>query len=185
MSTTRSSSTVVLAALTMGLILATDSAGQKRPDFSGAWKLPESPPGDGAGGSPGSGWGASFTIVQDAATLSVERVFFSRADLQPPMKFRYALDGSETRNTVMVGRGVQTSTSTTRWDGDALVITTVHTVPDVDDGSESQCEVTRAVSLLPPSGGRIGWPPSLVVETTRCPAGGGPPSTTRQVYRKN
>ncbi len=178
-------SVVVLAASAMS-VLAGDSAAQERPDFSGAWTVVTTPTGPGAGGSSaslGSGWGDAFIVVQHADTLMIGRAFFARADLQPTMKFRYALDGSETRNTVLMGRGMQVQVSTTAWVGDDLVITTVHTEPDFRDGQSVTCEVKQTLSLQPPR--LAAWPPSLVVETARCGALGGPPSTTRTVYTRN
>lgn len=179
-------STFVLAAFATG-ILASSAAAQERPDFSGAWTVLARPTGAGGGsgssGSLGSGWGDGFTLAQNADTLTIERAFYRRADLQPTMKFRYSLDGSETRNTVLMGRGIQVQVSTTAWEGDTLVVTTVHTVPDAEGGQSITCEVTRTLSLQAPR--LAAWPPSLVVETTRCSALGGPPSTTRTVYNKN
>ena len=180
-------STIVLAVFVTG-ILATGAAAQERPDFSGAWTVLAQPtgPGGGSGGSSGSlgsGWGESFALVQNDGTLTVERAFYSRADLQPILKFRYSLDGSETRNTVLMGRGMQVQVSTTAWEGDNLVITTVHTEPDAEDGQTVTCEVTQTLSLQPPR--LAAWPAALVVETTRCGVLGGPPSTTRSVYTRN
>ena len=180
-------STIVLAVFVTG-ILATGAAAQERPDFSGAWTVLAQPtgPGGGSGGSSGSlgsGWGDAFTLVQNSNTLTLERAFYRRADLQPIMKFGYSLDGSETRNTVLMGRGMQVQVSTTAWEDDKLVITTVHTVPDGEDGKPVTCEVTQTLSLQPPR--LAAWPPSLVVETTRCGVLGGPPSMTRTVHTRN
>ena len=75
-------------------------------------------------GDMGSGWGSTLTITQDARQLVVEQALFSRYDLQPPLRFVYALDGSETRNTVMMGHATQVRTSRATWDGAALRITT-------------------------------------------------------------
>ncbi len=173
-------STFVLAAFAAG-ILASGTSAQETPDFSGAWTVAESAVG--AGVSLGSGWGESFTLVQDSKTLTVERVFYRPRDYQPAMKFRYFLDGSDIQNTVLMGRGMQVQVSTAAWEGNNLVITTVHTVPDVEDGRTVTCEVTQTLSLQPPQ--MAAWSPSLVVETTRCGVFGGPPSTTRTVYIKN
>jgi hypothetical protein len=96
--------------------------------------------------------------------------------MQPPLKFAYALDGSETRNSVMMGRGIQQSASTAAWQGDKLVITTTHTFPDPDSGKPTGTEVKQVLSLESPT--------SLVVETTRAGVRNGPASTTRTVYRK-
>jgi hypothetical protein len=124
----------------------------------------------------GSGWGSTITITQGAGRLSVEYTFFGRGDMQPPLKFTYALDGSETRNTVMMGQGVQLQRSTTAWNGGALVITTVHSFTDPASGKPLTVEVKQTLSLESPT--------ALVVATTRGGVLGGPPSTTRTVYRK-
>ena len=170
---------------------------QSKPDFSGRWTTdpdpaaaaaaPPAPPRAGtppAGtgqrgggrGDMGSGWGSTITITQDATRLTVEYAFFGRGDMQPPLKFVYALDGSETRNSVMMGRGIQQSASTAVWQGDTLVITTIHAFPDPETGKAAGVEVKQALSLESPT--------SLVVETTRPAVRDGPLSKTRNVYRK-
>jgi hypothetical protein len=125
----------------------------------------------------GSGWGSTITITQDASSLTLEYAIFSRYDLQRPLRFVYALDGSETRNTVMMGRGAQTQTSRTAWDGQVLTITTVHVLADPGSGTPLTTEVTHRLTLETPT--------SLVVEATRSGVPGAPASTTRTVYRKN
>jgi hypothetical protein len=181
-------STCVLAVFAV-VILAAGAAAQEKPNFSGVWTTTARPAGyargGGAGASLGSGWGASFAITQDADTLLLERTFFSRADLQPAMRFRYALDGSESRNTILMGRGQQVQVSTAAWEGGKLVITTVYTEPQAGEQKPITSKVTQILSLRPPSPGRAAWPPSLVVETVRHGALGGPSSTTRTVYNKN
>ena len=77
----------------------------------------------------GSGWGSTITITQDAARLTVEYTFFARGDMQPPLKFVYALDGSETKNSVMMGRGMQVQTLEDGVGRRRLVITTHAHVP--------------------------------------------------------
>ena len=177
--------------------------GQTRPDFSGKWTCEPEPtqtttPADrsgqggnqqggnadraGAGrgaprlGDMGSGWGSNITVTQDPTRLTVEYVFFARGDMQPPLKFVYALDGSETRNSVMMGRGIQAQTSRARWDGDKLVITTVHTFTHPETGQPMTSELKQTLSLESPS--------RLVVESTRNGVLGGPPSTAQTIYRK-
>jgi hypothetical protein len=125
----------------------------------------------------GSGWGSNITIAQNASRLTVEYAFFGRYDMQPPFKFVYALDGSETKNSVMMGRGIQAQISKTAWEGDKLVITTVHDLDKPADGLPSSIEVKRTLKLESPA--------LLSVETTRSGVLGGPASTTRAVYRKN
>ena len=166
---------------------------QSRPDFSGRWTSdPE--PAVAAGGQPGargggrggrggaragdmgSGWGSPITIAQDDRRLTVEYVFFARGDLQPPLRFTYTLDGSQTTNTVTMGQGIQEQTARTAWDGGTLVITAVHPFTNPDTGERMASEVVRRLTLESPA--------SLVVEVTRTGVLGGPSSSTRTVYRK-
>jgi hypothetical protein len=184
---------VVLAAVavSLGAWSRQDAAAQARPDFSGRWTSEPEPAaadasgrargaagarGRGARGDMGSGWGSTITIVQDAGRLTVEYAFFGRGDLQPPLRFTYALDGSETRNSVMMGRGIQAQTSRTAWDGARLRITTIHALTDPATGKPGTAEVVQTLSLESPT--------ALVVETTRAGVFGGPATTTRTVYRK-
>lgn len=157
------------------------------PDFSGQWTLdgpavattpavPGRPASTAAPGDMGSGWGSPITIVQDAKLLTVEYQVFSRYDLQPPLKFTYPLDGSESRNTVSLGRGDQLQASRSQWNGQSLVIVTTFHVEDRSAGKPFTVEVMRTLSLESPT--------TLVVEVTRSGALGGPSSTTRAVYRK-
>jgi hypothetical protein len=125
----------------------------------------------------GSGWGPTITVAQQASRLTVQYLFFARGDMQPPMKFVYALDGSESKNSVMMGRGIQVQTSKTAWDGDKLIITTVHTFENPADGQPMKIEVKQKLALESPT--------ALIVETTRDGVFGGPPSTTRTAYRKD
>ena len=160
---------------------------QAKPDFSGRWTTdpvaapgaaPQrgGGPGRGGRGDMGSGWGPTIAITQDATSLTVEYAFFTRGDMQPPLKFVYALDGSETRNTVMMGRGMQTQTAKAAWDTATLVITTIHSFADPATGKPGTAEVRQVLSLESPT--------SLVVETTRSGVMGGAATTTKTVYRK-
>jgi len=178
------------------VLFAASAMAQTRPDFSGRWTSEPAATATGGGaqadaregavdrggsggrsGDMGSGWGSNITITQDAGRLTVEYMFFARGDMQPPLNFVYALDGSETKNSVMMGRGIQTQTSKTAWEGDKLVITTAHTFTHPETGQQMTSEVKQTLSLESPT--------SLIVETTRSGVLGGPPSTTRTVYRKS
>ena len=117
-----------------------------------------------------------MTITQNAAQLTVEYTIYTRYDLQPPLKFVYTLDGSESKNTVMMGRGAEMRSSRTTWDGAALNITTVYTLPDPVTGKPFTSEVKQRLTLASPT--------SLVVEVTRSGALGGGPTTAKAVYRK-
>lgn len=166
--------------LTLCLILVI----QVPADFSGRWTVETAPaasaPGGGRGaarGDMGSGWSSTIAITQDAKQLVVESIVFSRSDLQSQPRFVYALDGSETRNTVLMGRGPQLQSSRAKWDGARLQITTTHTFDDPATGKAVTMDVTQTLSLESP--GR------LVVDVTRGSVLGGKPSTTRTVYTKS
>jgi hypothetical protein len=165
------------------------AAAQARPDFSGRWSSGPPPAAlsardaaanQSAAGPPpadvGSGWGRAITITQNERTLTIEWPIFSTYDMQPPLRFVYALDGSESVNTVMMGRGVQRQRSRARWAGDSLVITTTHAFTDPATGRDVATEVGQTLVLESPT--------SLVVHTTRPGAPGAAPSTARMVYTK-
>jgi len=188
----RSGIVCVLSLVASITLTAVQPGVQKRPDFSGRWTTePEAPSsgtrgargevapaGRGAGrGDMGSGWGSILTIRQTENLLTVEYAFFGRGDMQPPLSFKYALDGTPTRNSVMMGRGIQIQTSNARWEGNQLVITTVHPFAHPDTGQSVTAEVRQTLSLE-------NEPPALVVDTLRRGVLGGPDTTTRVVYRK-
>ena len=186
-----------MAGAIAAMLLVLDLSAQTRPDFSGRWTsdpdpaaaaaapaapsgtAPQrgaGPAGRGRSGDMGSGWGSTLTITQNATRLTVEYMFFSRGDMQPPLKFVYALDGSETKNSVMMGHGIQVQPSKTKWDGDKLVIVTTHTFINPETNKPQTIDVTQTLSLESPA--------SLVVETTRSAVLGGPATATKTVYRK-
>ena len=168
----------VLSAVLTTQVGAAAMAAQQ-PSFAGRWAAaPDSATGSAPTiGNPGSGWGTPLTITQDSTRLTVEYPFFSRYDMQPPLRFTYALDGSETRNTVMLGNGVQEQFSRATWSGSTMVITTVHVIPNPSGAGDSlRVQVTQRLSLESPT--------RLIVETTRAGVLGGQSSTTRSVYTK-
>ena len=144
---------------------------QAAPDFSGRWAADQA-----AAAGMGSGWGPSITVTQDTSRVTVEYVFFGRGDMQPPLRFVYALDGSETKNSVMMGRGVQEQSSRAAWQGSTLVVTTTQPFTDPQTGKPATMTVTQALTLESPA--------TLIVETTRSGVLGGPPSTSRTIYKK-
>jgi hypothetical protein len=160
------------------ILLVTALLAQESPNFAGQWVV-ASPAEQGnrgpARGDMGSGWGSPITITQDATRLTVEYAFFTRGDMQPPLKFVFALDGTETKNTVMMGNGIQAQLSKTRWDGARLVITTVHSFLNPENGKPMTSEVRQTLSLE--SG-------NLIVETARSGVLGGASSTTRSTYNR-
>lgn len=178
-------STHVLKIVAAGFLAAGISL-QQTPNFTGAWTASEpgpTAPGEEQKASLGSGWGESFTLIQDTNTITVERVLYRPRDFQPTLKFRCALDGTESRDTIMMGRGIEILVSTAAWEGNKLVITTKHPVPEAEGAGTNACVVTRTLSLEPPQ--QAVGEASLVIETTRCAVLGGMPSTTRVVYTRN
>jgi hypothetical protein len=174
--------TIVLG-LAAAALLNGNAAAQQRPDFSGEWTVASEPDGARGGGRQGappsefgSGWGRTITVTHDAATLTVVWPFYTRGDLQPPLRFVYALDGSPATTTVMMGRGMREQVSRAVWQGDRLVLTTVHSFRHPDTGQSMTTEMTRTLSLESPA--------SLVVETTIQGTMGGPPTRSRTVYTR-
>lgn len=125
----------------------------------------------------GSGWGPTLAITQDTARLLVEQALFSRYDMLPPLRLTYALDGSETRNEVMIGHATQMRSSRAAWDGQSLRITTRYPGQDPASGKPFTTEVIHRLSLESPA--------TLIVEVTRGAAMGGRQTTARSVYRKS
>jgi hypothetical protein len=188
-----------LLSVSVVTIFAITVTAQTRPDFSGQWTREPDPIATATGRNPqagtqplgggdrvsggaarigdmGSGWGSNITVTQDPSRLTVEFMFFARGDMQPPLKFVYALDGSESKNSVMMGRGIQVQTSKATWEGDKLVITTEHTFAHPETGQPVTSELKQTLSLESPN--------RLVVEATRSGVLGGPPSSTRTIYKK-
>jgi len=158
-------------------------------DFSGTWStavVSSAPPTGRSDPLPvatlGSGWGDRISILHNTERLEVERVFFVPREIQPLVRYRFALDGSETENAVTMGRTGLAPTSKTAWDGDRLVITTLYPFQDPENGRWLTNEVIQTIWLQPARG--TPWEPSLVVETTRSKALSGLPSTNRTVYRR-
>jgi hypothetical protein len=114
----------------------------------------------------GSGWSDRLRLTQDGARVTVESFYFSRGDLQPPLKFTYLPGGAATENVVMVGQGAQRQVSSSRWSDCRLVITTRFPA----EGALAEATVTQTLWLEGSA---------LVVETARGTAG-----ANRTLYRK-
>lgn len=169
-------------AVSVVAIASTASASAQRPDLTGDWvqvvdtaatRPTTAATGDAAfrRGDMGSGWGSSLAIRQSADQLIVEYPFFSAYDLQPRLRFTFALDGSESRNTVMIGHANSEQRSRVSWSGDSLVITTTFPAP-AGDGGRPRTSTVRRVLSLDANG-------ALVIETTREGA-----ATLRTLYLK-
>jgi hypothetical protein len=165
------------------------STAMPTPDFSGSWSttvlhtvsplvrgnLPEIP-------DLGSGWGEKISIAHKDDYLEIERVVFVPREIQPLVKYRFALDGTKTENALPTGRTGNVPSSTTAWDGNRLVITTLYPLQDPKSGDALTAKVTQTLWLQPATG--TPWEPTLVVETTRERILNGLISTNRTVYTK-
>lgn len=161
----------------------------EKPDFSGSWSTTALNVRNVVGRvdaapvpSLGSGWGNKITIIQRADRLEIERVVFQPREIQPLVKYRYALNGATSENAITMGRTAKPTTSTTEWKENRLVITTLYPYQHPESGAWLECKVTQTLWLqnasAPP------WEPTLVVETYREAMVGGLPSTNRTVYVK-
>ena len=168
---------VLVAAGTIGAdaVQGTDFSGAGSPKFPPPVPVPGTPALP-PRGDMGSGWGTPLTITQSATELVVEHALFSRYDLQPPLRFVYRLDGSESRNTTMAGHTTQTRVSRASWDGQALKIVTSYPGTDPGTGKPFTTVVTQRVYLASPT--------QLVIEATRSAVLGGRETTSRTVYRR-
>ena len=150
---------------TAAVVMLTASVFAQAPNFAGKWTreaektaaaAPAGAPTGGGGGGRGGGGGGDITITQDAKTLVI-----SRMQGENEVKTTYNLDGSPSKNTMM-GRGGQTEvTSTAKWDGAKLVITS-------DNGQSVTYSMDGA------------W----LVQSTTSPGRDGGAAVTRAVYWK-
>ena len=171
------SSLRVLAVAIVSVAFAAGVLAQAKPDFSGKWVMdpasaPAPPPG-GAPGGPGggrgggrggAGFGQEFTATQDAAALTITRMQGDQT-----VTAVYKLDGSESKNMVAGRGGQQEQVSKAAWEGNKLSITTT-----VNFGGNN-VEQKRVLSI------EAG---NLVIEQTAPGRDGGPPTTTKLVYKK-
>jgi len=95
--------------------------------FAGTWNQVVDPAaqqgaaggGGGRGGRGGAGFGPTFSVAQDAKTLTI-----TRTTQNGEVKSVYNLDGSESKNTVQMGGNAMEQVSVAKWEGANLVITT-------------------------------------------------------------
>lgn len=166
----------------LAALIAPTAGEAQRPDFTGQWVVSnpdaEKPSvasvGDGAFkvGNMGGGWGSPLTISQQAQRLTIAYPFFATYDLQPLVSFTFSTDGSESRNTLMLGHAASELRSRASWRDSALVISTLYHVPY----SDAMTEVRQSLRLESAT--------TLVVETTRMGLPGTTPSVIRAVYAK-
>ena len=141
--------------------------------FAGTWNQVVDPAqqqaaggggGGGRGGRGGAGFGATFTIAQDAKALTI-----TQTRGENTITSVYNLDGSESKNTVQGRGGAMEQVSVAKWEGANLVITTKQQM------GENTIEIKRTLSLAADG--------TLTVEMSR-PGQDGNPMTSKVTYKK-
>jgi len=107
---------------------------QAKANFSGNWVFNASksdqPQGGQGGGQRGGFGGGDFVAKQDASTLTVERTRTTQDGQTVTTTMKYNLDGKESVNTGVGGRGESKSVATWSADGKTLTIVTTRTFND-------------------------------------------------------
>jgi hypothetical protein len=159
------------------------------PDFTGSWSTADLSTvsvinrTDGAKvASLGSGWGEKIAILQRSDYLEIERVLFTPRELQPLVTYSYGLNGAPSENNINVGRGMKPLVSTTKWQENRLVITTLLPYQDPKSGQWRESKMIQTLWLE--AAGNPPWEPRLIVETYREGVLGGLSSTNRTAYSK-
>lgn len=159
---------LIVGALSL-VFAASVAQAQDKPNFAGSWTRVDDPNAPAAGGRGGGrgGLGMAATLTQDAKTLTI-----TRTTQAGEIKTVYNLDGSDSKNTMMMGRSGNSveQISKATWEGNTLVVTTNYTM------GENAITTTQKFSL-DASG-------QLVVATTSPGRGGGEPVTTTLTYKK-
>ncbi|MDX2067082.1 MAG: sulfatase-like hydrolase/transferase [Haliscomenobacter sp.] len=159
------------------------------PDFTGSWSTAElstvsviNRTDGGKVASLGSGWGEKIAILQRTDFLEIERVVFTPRELQPLVTYRYALNGAPCENSINVGRSMKPLVSTTKWQDNRLVITTLLPYQDPKTGQWREYKLIQTLWLE--AANNPPWEPRLIVETYREGVLGGLSSTNRTAYSK-
>jgi hypothetical protein len=166
----------VNAFFVLAVVLPAAIVGAEPPGLGGRWALVVESTGSNEGAArpripatAGSGWGREITITPEAGRITIERHQFAANDMQPPMRFVYALGGRESRNVVNMGLGPQEQVARAALEDGTLVI-----VSRYAEGTSLAAEVKQVFSIDPSR--------ELVVETTR--KAGGATSTATARYRR-
>jgi len=158
---------LIVGALSL-VFAASIAQAQDKPNFSGTWNRvvdPNAPAPGGRGGGRG-GLGMTATLTQDAKTLTI-----TRTTQAGEVKAVYNLDGTDSKNTVMMGGGnAVEQVSKAAWDGSKLVITTNYAM--------GETAITTTTTLTLDASGQ------LAVSFTSPGRGGGEPTTTTTTYKK-
>jgi arylsulfatase len=169
--------------------LGSRSVAIANPDFSGSWSTTELSSVNVINrddkpkvASLGSGWGDKISILHRSDFLEIERVVFVPREVQPLVTCRYALDGSASENYINVGRTSRPAVSSTKWEENRLVITTLYPYQDPVKKDWHESKMIQTLWLESATG--MPWEPRLIVETCRVGVAGGLTSTNRIVYTK-
>ena len=89
------------AVFVLAAALVAATVGAQPPDLGGRWTLVVESPGSNEGAArpripatAGGGWGREITITPEAGRITIERHQFAANDMQPPMRYVYALGGA-------------------------------------------------------------------------------------------
>jgi len=122
---------IMAFAVMIAFIIPASASGQAKANFAGTWAYNASksdqPPGGGQGGGGGmrGGFGGGdFVAKQEANLLTVERTRTGQDGQTVTTTMKYTLDGKESVNAGMGGRGESKSTAVWSADGKTLTITT-------------------------------------------------------------
>jgi hypothetical protein len=144
------------------------SAFAQATSFAGTWNMVQDPAqqqaAGGRGGRGGGGFGATFSVEQDAKTVTIKQTRGENT-----ITSVYNLDGSESKNVQQGRGGEMTILSTAKWEGANLVITSKQPM------GENMVEIKRTFSL--------GADGVLTIETSRLGQDGNP-MTSKVQYKK-
>ncbi len=129
----------------------------------------------------GSGWGEKISILHHSNNLDIERVVFTPRELQPTVSYHFTLDSS-TENNINTGRSQKPVVSTTKWQENRLIITSIFPIQDPNRGVWQNSKMTQTLWLEVAT--NAPWEPNLIVETRRESILGGFTSTNRTVYSR-
>lgn len=152
----------MLAGAAAVTLFASTGSAQAKVNFAGKWIVVDSTT-LGRGGR--GGLGPTVTVLQDAGTLTVTRV-----GPNGEIKSIYKLDGTESKNTIMMGGNSIEQTSKTMWMSDTLMVTNSRLVSGATQETVMNFYIDKTGNL--------------VVATTAPPRGGGPVTKQTVVYKK-
>jgi hypothetical protein len=129
----------------------------------------------------GSGWGEKISILHHSNNLDIERVVFTPRELQPTVSYHFTIESS-TENNINTGRSQKPVVSTTKWQENRLIITSLFPIQDPNRGVWQNSKMTQTLWLEAAT--NAPWEPNLIVETKRESILGGFTSTNRTVYSR-